>query len=272
VGLLDITQFHNLQRLSSKLQANVESDEEKRKFSTANLNLYAINNRIRLTFIEGLINEIKVPIFKNIRREFENNHEELLSKLYTNFADQYYTTAGKVRISEILRLWLSVHNPAHNYYTEQFHEKKLTESEILEEFGEIVSNLDLPKLFGKNLIEYIRTPEKLYPNSITKQLEYILENWLQYLGSLQQNILLLGLDLLKEEEQIRLPGPGPSEAMSFTRGYEDDIERFSDDLFWMPNLVLLSKNILVWLDQLSKKYGRSITTLDQIPDEELDQL
>jgi glycosidase len=78
--------------------------------------------------------------------------------------------------------------------------------------------------------------------------------------------------MLKEEEQVRSHGPGPSEAMVFTGSGADDYERFSKDLFWMPNLVLLSKNILVWLDQLSKKYGRTITTLDQIPDEELDLL
>ncbi|MDD8019303.1 MAG: alpha-amylase family glycosyl hydrolase, partial [Bacteroidota bacterium] len=41
---------------------------------------------------------------------------------------------------------------------------------------------------------------------------------------------------------------------------------------WMPNVVLIAKNIYVWLDQLSKKYRREIKRLDQIPDEELDQL
>jgi hypothetical protein len=40
----------------------------------------------------------------------------------------------------------------------------------------------------------------------------------------------------------------------------------------MPNVVLIAKNIYVWLDQLSKKYHRELKRLDQIPDEELDQL
>ena len=40
----------------------------------------------------------------------------------------------------------------------------------------------------------------------------------------------------------------------------------------MPNLVLIAKNIYVWLDQLSKQYRRSITKLDQVPDEEIDKL
>ncbi|MFN8404115.1 MAG: hypothetical protein U0V48_11250 [Anaerolineales bacterium] len=40
----------------------------------------------------------------------------------------------------------------------------------------------------------------------------------------------------------------------------------------MPRLILIAKNSYVWLEQLSRKYGRWIKTLDQIPDEELDIL
>ena len=37
----------------------------------------------------------------------------------------------------------------------------------------------------------------------------------------------------------------------------------------MPSAVLIAKSTYVWLAQLSKQYGRSITRLDQIPDQEL---
>ena len=40
----------------------------------------------------------------------------------------------------------------------------------------------------------------------------------------------------------------------------------------MPRLVLIAKSTHVWLDQLSRRYGRDIRTLDAIPDEELDRL
>ncbi len=50
----------------------------------------------------------------------------------------------------------------------------------------------------------------------------------------------------------------------------DEPEQFTRDTNWMPNLVLIAKNIYVWLDQLSKKYKREIRTLDQIPIEELE--
>jgi hypothetical protein len=37
----------------------------------------------------------------------------------------------------------------------------------------------------------------------------------------------------------------------------------------MPSVVLLAKNALVWLHQLSEIYGKEISRLDQIPGEEL---
>lgn len=40
----------------------------------------------------------------------------------------------------------------------------------------------------------------------------------------------------------------------------------------MGRLVLVARHIVVWLAQLSKRYGRSITRLDQIPDEALEEL
>jgi glycosidase len=40
----------------------------------------------------------------------------------------------------------------------------------------------------------------------------------------------------------------------------------------MPQLVLLAKNVHVWLSQLTEKYGTPITTLSDIPDQELDEL
>ena len=55
-------------------------------------------------------------------------------------------------------------------------------------------------------------------------------------------------------------------------GLDAEPERFSSDSAWMPRLVLIAKSTHVWLDQLSRRYGRDIRTLDAIPDEELDRL
>ena len=85
-------------------------------------------------------------------------------------------------------------------------------------------------------------------------------------------------DLLAEEERglhLRFGGGGggrrPRRYAVFA-GADDEPERFSDDRDWMPRLVLIAKTTYVWLDQLSRRYGRDIRTLDAIPDEELDRL
>ena len=44
------------------------------------------------------------------------------------------------------------------------------------------------------------------------------------------------------------------------------------DAEWMPELVLLAKNTLVWLDQLSRLHGRLIERLDEIPLSELERI
>ena len=69
----------------------------------------------------------------------------------------------------------------------------------------------------------------------------------------------------------RRRGGGRGEAPDLS-GLDAEPERFSSDSAWMPRLVLIAKSTHVWLDQLSRRYGRDIRTLDAIPDEELDRL
>ena len=69
----------------------------------------------------------------------------------------------------------------------------------------------------------------------------------------------------------RRPG-GPAEAPSFA-GAADEPEAFSSDSAWMPRVVLMAKSTYVWLDQLSRTYGRADPDAStRIPDEELDTL
>ena len=71
---------------------------------------------------------------------------------------------------------------------------------------------------------------------------------------------------------VAVAADAPPDAPSFTAGVADEPEAFSSDSAWMPRLVLMAKSTYVWLDQLSRRYGRDIRTLDAIPDEELDTL
>jgi hypothetical protein len=78
--------------------------------------------------------------------------------------------------------------------------------------------------------------------------------------------------LIAEEERPYFPhGPGPGQALLLCF-FPGKYEKFTQDRDWMPSLVLLAKNALVWLHQLSVAYGRPIRRLDDIPDSELDAI
>lgn len=123
--------------------------------------------------------------------------------------------------------------------------------------------------FDDSLLDLLHKP-MAYSTTIKGQLEYILENWADILGDFIKKILM-ATDLIAEENKFRGLGPGPAEGVDFSF-IQDDTPRFSPDSDWMPKVILLAKNALVWLFQLSQKYGREISRLDHIPDEELDNL
>ncbi|MBC8385722.1 MAG: hypothetical protein H8E57_09425, partial [Candidatus Cloacimonetes bacterium] len=164
-------------------------------------------------------------------------------------------------------------NPAFSKYKELFDNSVLLENpvypKIMESLIEFFENKPFYGTEDLNLIKLLQKPMKESPNSIQGQLEYIKTHWSSLLGD-ELFGLLKGLDLLKEEQKFGLPGPGPSSVYEF--GTEEEYEKFTQDKDWMPNLVLIAKNTFVWLDQLSKKYGKNVSRLDEIPDEELQLL
>ncbi len=175
---------------------------------------------------------------------------------------------------ELVLLWLSNANPAFADYLELFDDESLEKNTAYPAIiVELRRFLERQPRFGpdnENLLDMLQAPAKAVPHSIPGQLEWIREHWGRLLDKYLYR-LLHGLDLIKEETKMRPPGPGPAEEYRFLET-ELEYERFSKDLDWMPRVVLLAKNVYVWLDQLSKKYQKEIRTLDQIPDQELDQL
>ncbi len=127
---------------------------------------------------------------------------------------------------------------------------------------------------GGSLLDLLHAPLRAAPHSLSGQLEYIQRYWAEFLPPELLSGILTAFDVVREETQMRGFGRGPIEVPRFARTdfHYDEPERFSPDADWMSNVVLIAKTIYVWLDQLSKKYGRAITRLDHIPDEELDQL
>ncbi len=179
-----------------------------------------------------------------------------------------------IALEEMLLLWLANMNPAFSPFTELFDDSNLKrDTAYLAVIGDLRTFFDKEPPFGpfsQNLVEMLRSPALAVPHSLPGQLEYIRERWGFLLGRYLYR-LLSSLDLIKEEEKVTFLGPGPAEVYRF-KGLELEAEHFSPDREWMPRLVLMAKNIYVWLDQLSKKYGRFINKLNEIPDEELDLL
>jgi glycosidase len=192
-------------------------------------------------------------------------------------------TAGRPNrassLEEMLLLYLANINPALNPYRELFDDSELQQ---LTGYTQIISNLQTffrtqPGIGtgGETLFEALLAPVRQAPHSLQAQLEYLLERWGAILGEDFVTRILRSIDYVKEEG-IRHTGPGgfggDAPVLTFS-GYDyTEYERFSQDKDWMPRLVLIAKNSYVWLGQLSKKYQRSITHLDQIPDEELEML
>jgi len=177
-------------------------------------------------------------------------------------------------LEEMLMLLLANGNPVFSPFLELFDDDALDkETAYRQVISGLCEFLDTQPPFGpedQSLVDMLRSPAVAVPHSLSGQLEYIRERWGYLLGTYLYR-LLSSLDLIREEEKATFLGPGPSQVYEFA-GLQLEEERFSPDLEWMPKLVLMAKNVYVWLDQLSKRHGRSITRLDHVPDEELDTL
>lgn len=176
-------------------------------------------------------------------------------------------------LEEVLLLWLANTNPAFVPFRELFDDSCLEKTSYPRIVASMRTFFDSQPGFGpsdQNLVKMLRSPAQAVPHSLSGQLEYIRGRWGPLLGRYFFR-LLSSLDLIAEEEKAIFGGAGPARVYEFAH-LEHEPERFSPDREWMPNVVLIAKNSYVWLDQLSKTYGRTISRLDQVPDEELDRL
>jgi glycosidase len=185
-----------------------------------------------------------------------------------------------IALEELALLRLANENPAFEPFFPIFSESALKKLDGYDEAWDAFrtySALNPP--FGPeglDLVSMLKAPINFSPYDLKGQLEYIRTRWANLLGEWLSR-LLAGIDTIAEEEKAGWSGGGGVAGYPDMSAYEfgdisKEYERFSPDREWMPNVVLMAKSALVWLDQLSKKYGREIRRLDQIPDEELDSL
>ena len=184
-------------------------------------------------------------------------------------------------LEELILLRLANENPAFKPFYLLFNDDKLKKLSLYEPgWDKIKGFFKNQPVFGPNnvdLITMLKEPVVFSPDSLKGQLDYIRTYWSELLGEWLTR-LLAGMDMISEEEKAAwapLTGAGSNGIDMAPYNYDSllqEYERFSPDKEWMPKVILMAKTVLVWLDQLSKKYKREITRLDQIPDEELDLL
>jgi glycosidase len=210
-----------------------------------------------------------------------------------------------IALEEMMLVWIENQNPALASIHELIDDAELASKGIYRGAVDTVDRFfETQPAFGPEkmpLFKMLMLPILRAPDSLMAQLEFIRVHWEEILaGSPLFDELLRSQDFLKEEgkylymlsemearakaDREKMPsvvqpwyygwGDKGSAPVTEFKGdyYESEPERFSADLNWMPRLVLIAKTSYVWLDQLSKKYQRHISRLDQIPDEELDVL
>jgi glycosidase len=198
------------------------------------------------------------------------------------------TANRELVLEELLLLWLANQNPAFARFGELFDDRPLEERTA---YDALVRGLQAffrsQPTFGPDdddLITLLRRPALEGGDSLAAQLRWLRQRWgfaLQRFG----DRMLVSLDVISEEERAAWmrfhptagdrgagDGDGDASALHGFSELEGEPERFSQDLDWMPRLVLIAKSTYVWLDQLARQYNRPIWRLDQIPDEELDRL
>ena len=131
---------------------------------------------------------------------------------------------------------------------------------------------------SETLLSFLEKPYKLHPSSLADQLFYIKTHWQDFLDDEMRNSITRSLDYIREDHKAREfaknTSPEPFSHKNPFEGFDIDENKphFSQDSDWMSNIVLIAKNVYVWLDQLSNKYSRDVKRLDQIPEQELSNL
>lgn len=213
----------------------------------------------------------------------------------------------EIVLEEMILVWLQNQNPAASPFKELFDDSALAQTtaytRIVENLREFFAGQEPLSTSGQTLFEALRAPFLNAPDSLSAQLDFMLYRWSAIAGTLDVSRFFSrvvgGMQFIQEEQKYLWTqhaqqfggGGGGFTATAppvpvFRRElqqrtdpvtgqqvwFEPEPEKFSPDLDWMPNLVLIAKSTYVWLEQLSKKYQREINRLDQIPDEELDEL
>lgn len=204
-------------------------------------------------------------------------------------------------LEELMLLWTANRNQAFRPFEELFNDRTLAEKTVYRQVTQQMPDyfatrplIPLPDAKAVNLLDLLQAPAVGSPASLSEQLQLIRRMWRPLLGDSLDRILEIAGEILREEELAiwmqfnpgarfaadaarrhresgfqQWPSAGGGSDVPEFGGQAHEYEKFSPDTAWMPSAVLIAKSTYVWLAQLSRKYGRHIGRLDEIPDEEL---
>ena len=295
-GKLIVDESYQIKEITESLnKTKRERTETDQFFKSSDLNALALIEKINHFLIKSyLLKSDNLAMKSTLTLLNDNYGDDQIDKIFIGYFNSFSnntvlekyentenylnqsvetTPVRELLLEEIILLKICNNNRAALKYRELYSDDELADSTkytpvfytILEHFNETPS-------FGpqsKNLINLLMEPALKHPDSLQAQIEYIREKWSEITDQFLLQ-LMRSLDMIKEENKAFFHGPGPTEVIKYNAIEEDDSPNFSRDSNWMPGIILLAKNSLVWLDQLSRDYKREIKTLDKIPDEELD--
>ena len=306
-GNVVLANIQSVRKFAEKLNKLFDQRNQKdKRISAGSLNAMGLIDEI-FHYVCMLYRRDKLAdAFKNVLSELDEqlgakNVDKLLLEFSEAFppvevyqgkitAEQYLAKTaldagtGKMRsnreqtLEELILLRLANENPAFKPFAILFDDTELSENpDYSKMWAAIQKSFQKMPVFGPfnhDLITMLREPVVFSPTSLKGQLDYIRQYWMDLLGDFLRR-LLSGMDTLSEEEKMFWHPTNGGDVNMEPYNYDGlmkEYERFSPDREWMPCVILMAKTVLVWLDQLTKKYNRPITRLDQIPDEELDAL
>ncbi|NTV68199.1 MAG: alpha-amylase [Chlorobaculum sp.] len=193
-------------------------------------------------------------------------------------------------LEEAFLVWVNNQNPALEPFSALLSDHELRKSPA---YPHLIRSMKLAIQeagpVGNELLDLealLMLPMRHASDSLLDQLRFIRLNWEGLLSDspfwaqLDEAIVLiededryLFFENLAQHGGIETHGMGEKEA--HVPSYADLANapaRYSHDSSWMPEVVMIAKSTYVWLDQLSRQYGRHIAQLQDIPDEELDML
>ncbi len=219
--------------------------------------------KVRSTLLRYLVLFPPLPVFRG---------EVSASQYLEGVSPSGRLTQAEV-IKELFLLYLENSNPAATALHPFFDDTELRRET---DYEELINGLQLLPLAsgskGESPLDRLFLPLRQSPSSLEQQLLLLLEHWDFLLDDHYRLRIRRAVDFLREEEARFAAGPGEVHIPDFSMPAAEMPLRITPDRDWMPRLVLIAKNVYVWLAQLSRLYRRPIRRLDEIPQEELERL